>query len=158
MLKSKQIRDLDVVYSRGVKSSMCSWQGWYRCEWADGWWQAEADVKNHFFSSYVVSVAQETGRNSPCGPFRLGCFYFLYMLYWVFLHPHCVWKCSREICFNMTIICSMGLLYSARNLAVAFHGQLQRVSDLLVDVTTWTIRKIKTFLFNLKLRFKKQEI
>lgn len=29
-------------------------------------------------------------------------------------------------------------------LAVAFHGQLQCISDLSVDVTNWTIRKIKT--------------
>lgn len=74
-------------------------------------------VKNQgFFSSYPVSIAQETGGNIPCDPFRLGCFYFfLHMLYWVFLPSHCVWKCSKETCFNMTIICSMGLRYSTCN-------------------------------------------
>lgn len=124
--------------------------------------------KTGFFSSYPVSVAQETGRNSPCDPFRLGCFYFLYMFYWVCLHPHCLEMLKRNFfhhdcyLFYWTVIQYMEFKIWIRALseflAVAFHGQLQCISDLLVDVTNWTIRKIKTFLFNLKLRFKKQEI
>lgn len=103
LCKRIQIQHVDLAGLIQVWVSRCVVTGRGRC-------------KKCFFSFYGICVAQETGRNSACDHFWLGGFYFLYMLYWVFLHPHCVWKCSKVIFFNMTIIHSMGLLYSAQNL------------------------------------------
>lgn len=73
----------------------------------------EGCKKTHFFSSYPVSDAQETGRNSPYDLFRPG--FFLLLAHSVLGLPVlllCLEMLER-ICFDMTITCSVGLLHDA---------------------------------------------